>query len=115
MHRGLGSKLGPSAPDFQRSCRHCYRQRRRGRRGHRIHLSGHDVHRKTAEVGYWLGEPFWGQGIATTTLGALTEYAFANFDLARLEAAVYEWNPASARVLEKCGCVLEGRLRKSVT
>jgi RimJ/RimL family protein N-acetyltransferase len=74
-----------------------------------------DVHRKTAEVGYWLGEPFWGQGIATAALTALTEYAFANFDLARLEAAVYEWNPASARVLEKCGFVLEGRLRKSVT
>ena len=73
-----------------------------------------DVYRRSAEVEYWLGEPFLGEGITTGSLGALTEYAFANFDLARLEAAVYEWNPASARVLEKCGVVLEGRLRKSV-
>ncbi|MXW35086.1 MAG: GNAT family N-acetyltransferase [Chloroflexi bacterium] len=74
-----------------------------------------DVHRRTAEVGYWLGEPFWGRGIATAALQAVTEYAFAHHDLVRIDAAVFEWNPASARVLEKAGYVFEGRLRESVT
>ncbi len=75
----------------------------------------HDVHRRSAEMGYWLGEPFCGQGIATKALTALTEYAFANFDLVRLYPTVFEWNPASVRVLEKAGYAYEGRLRKSVT
>ena len=76
---------------------------------------GSDVHRRSAEVGYWLGEPFWGRGIATAALRAVTDYAFAEHDLVRLHAGVYEWNPASVRVLEKAGYVFEGRLRKSVT
>ena len=74
-----------------------------------------DVHRRSAQVGYWLGEPFWGRGIATLALRAVTDYAFTQFDLARLYAYVYEWNPASARVLEKAGYEYEGRLRKSIT
>jgi len=72
------------------------------------------VFRRSAEIGYWLGEPFWGRGIATEALGAMTEYAFAHFDICRLEAGVFEWNPASARVLEKNGYVLEGRARLGV-
>ena len=71
-----------------------------------------DIHRRSAEVGYWLGEPFWGRGITTHALRAMTEYAFATFDLVRVYATVKEWNPASARVLEKCGFTMEGRLRK---
>ena len=74
-----------------------------------------DVNRRSAEVGYWLAEPFWGRGIATHALRALVDYAFANFDLVRLYAEVKEWNPASTRVLEKCGFTFEGRLRKSAT
>ena len=73
-----------------------------------------DVHRGSAEVGYWLGEPFWGKGIATRALRAMTGYAFENLDLVRLYATVFEWNPASARVLEKAGFTLEARLKKSV-
>jgi [ribosomal protein S5]-alanine N-acetyltransferase len=73
-----------------------------------------DVHCKTAEVGYWLGEPFWGRGIATATLRQMTEYVFANFDLQRIQAFVFGWNPASARVLEKAGYQFEGRLGQSV-
>jgi RimJ/RimL family protein N-acetyltransferase len=73
-----------------------------------------DVHRRTAQIGYWIGEPFWGLGIATKALRAFTEHAFANFDIDRLEAFVYETNPASARVLEKAGYTCEGRLRKRV-
>lgn len=75
----------------------------------------HDVGRRSAEIGYWLGEEFWGRGLATQALIAVTDYAFANYDLCRMYAHVFEWNPASARVLEKAGYKFEGRLKKSVT
>jgi len=74
-----------------------------------------DVHRRSAEIGYWLGEPFWGRGIMSEVVPAFTAYAFATFDLCRVYATVFEWNPASVRILEKAGYVLEGCLRKSVT
>jgi [ribosomal protein S5]-alanine N-acetyltransferase len=73
-----------------------------------------DVNRKTAVIGYWLGEPFWGRGIATEALKQTTNHAFQSFALERIEATVFEWNPASARVLEKAGYLLEGRLRRSI-
>jgi RimJ/RimL family protein N-acetyltransferase len=73
-----------------------------------------DVHRMTAEIGYWLGEPMWGRGFATVAVKAVTEYAFATFELRRIQATVYEWNPASARVLEKAGYTFEARLRNYV-
>ncbi len=73
-----------------------------------------DVHRKTAEIGYWLGESMWGRGFATIAVEAVTDYAFATFDLRRIQATVYEWNPASARVLDKSGYTLEGRLRNYI-
>jgi RimJ/RimL family protein N-acetyltransferase len=75
----------------------------------------HDVGRRSAEIGYWLGEAFWGRGIATEALVAVTEHAFANYDICRLYAHVFDWNGASARVLEKAGYECEGRLKKSVT
>ena len=74
-----------------------------------------DVGRRSAEIGYWLGEDYWGRGIASEALLAVTEHAFANYDLCRLYAHVFDWNPASTRVLEKAGYVFEGRLKKSVT
>lgn len=74
-----------------------------------------DIHRRSMEIGYWLGEPFWGRGITTEAVRALTRYAFQTFDVARVYAYVYEWNPPSSRVLEKAGYRLEGRLRKAVT
>jgi len=70
-----------------------------------------DVNRLKAEIGYWLGESMWGRGFATLAVKAVTAYAFATFNLRRLQATVYEWNPASARVLEKSGYTLEARLR----
>ena len=73
-----------------------------------------DIYRRSAEIGYWIGEPYWNRGIATLAVGAAAKYAFDNFDLVRLYATVFEWNPASARVLEKNGFKLEGRLEKSV-
>lgn len=71
-----------------------------------------DVERVSAEVGYWLGEPFWGRGIATCALLAFTRHAMREFGLSRLYALPFEWNRASFRVLEKSGYTLEGRLRR---
>jgi RimJ/RimL family protein N-acetyltransferase len=76
---------------------------------------GVDVHRRSAEIGYWLGRAYWGRGIASAAVRAVTEHAFGHFDLVRLHAGVFAWNPASARVLEKAGYRLEGRLRSAVT
>ncbi len=61
---------------------------------------GHDVNRLTAELGYWLAEPFWGRGIATAAVRAIVPHGFASLPLNRIEAYVYANNPASARVLE---------------
>ncbi len=72
-----------------------------------------DVERFSAEIGYWLGEAFWGRGLATAVVRAFTDYAFDAFELCRIYANVFEWNPGSCRVLEKAGYVLEGRLRAS--
>jgi RimJ/RimL family protein N-acetyltransferase len=74
-----------------------------------------DIFRRSAEIGYWLGEEFWGQGIVTAAVRAMTEYAFSHFDICRIYAGVFEWNPASMRVLEKAGYEFEGRTKKSVT
>lgn len=72
-----------------------------------------DVNRLSAEIGYWLGEEFWGKGITTVALRAVTEHAFATYPLCRLYASVFEWNRASCRVLEKAGYSLEGIMRRS--
>ena len=74
----------------------------------------HDVHRLTAEMGYWLGEPYWGRGLMTEAVAKFTPYAFESFQLMRIYAEPYVSNPSSCRVLEKAGFVLEGRLRRSV-
>lgn len=76
---------------------------------------GEDVFRRSAEIGYWLGVAHHGRGIATEAVRAFVEYAFATFDVCRLQAGVFEWNAASARVLEKAGFVLESRERSSIT
>jgi RimJ/RimL family protein N-acetyltransferase len=72
-----------------------------------------DVYALTAELGYWLGEEFWNRGIITEAVIAVTQYAFETLGMARVDAEVFEWNPASMRVLEKAGFVKEGVLRKS--
>jgi [ribosomal protein S5]-alanine N-acetyltransferase len=74
-----------------------------------------DILRRSVEIGYWLGEPFWGRGIVTDAVRAMSEHIFANFDVCRIFACVFEWNPGSMRVLEKAGFVFEGRMRKAVT
>lgn len=73
-----------------------------------------DVHRFSAEVGFWLGKPFWNLGIATKALGVFCKYLFDSYNFNRLTANVFEGNEASRKVLEKNRFVLEGRQRKSV-
>jgi RimJ/RimL family protein N-acetyltransferase len=73
-----------------------------------------DVFRRSAEIGYWLGEEYWGRGIVTEAVRAVTDYAFTTFGLCRVYAGVFEWNRASMRVLEKAGYEFECRMRKSV-
>jgi [ribosomal protein S5]-alanine N-acetyltransferase len=77
-------------------------------------MPGNDVHRFTAELGYWLAEPFWGNGIMTKAVRALSEYAFDELGLHRIFAKPYTTNAASARVLEKSGFTLEGIIRAAV-
>ena len=72
-----------------------------------------DVERVSAEIGYWLAEPFWGRGITTEALVAITRYAIDAHRLTRIYAVPFAWNAASCRVLEKAGYVLEARLRCS--
>jgi RimJ/RimL family protein N-acetyltransferase len=72
--------------------------------------AGTAAHR--AEVGYWLAKPYWGQGLTTDAVRAFVSYAFTELQVLRLTAQVFEFNIASARVLEKNGFTLEGRLRK---
>ena len=69
---------------------------------------------KAAEIGYWLGEPFWGRGIVTDAVRAVVPVAFGTFDIARIQAGIFSENPASARVLEKCGFVREAVLKDAV-
>jgi RimJ/RimL family protein N-acetyltransferase len=74
-----------------------------------------DIHHRTAEIGYWLGEEFWGRGIMPEAVRVLTDWGFATFDLVRIYAGVFDHNPASMRVLEKAGYQFEARLRKHIT
>ena len=71
--------------------------------------------RRSAEVGFWIAEDHWGQGIATQVLQAFSEYDFDQFDLLRLHAYVFDGNAASVRVLEKVGYTYEGTLVASIT
>ena len=75
-------------------------------------LTGEQKH--VANIGYWLTPDVWGRGIATDALRRLTGYVFDTFPVSRLYATVFGWNPASARVLEKCGYRLEGRRRGAI-
>ncbi len=72
------------------------------------------VYRKNAELGYWLGEPFWGRGVMTRAVKLMIDYAFENFDIQRIYARPYGPNIASQRVLEKAGFLLEAKLHKTI-
>ena len=75
---------------------------------------GEGIFSKTGNFGYWLGETFWGRGIMTAAARATADHALQTMDLVRLESPVFEWNPASMRVLEKSGFQREGVRRKGI-
>jgi RimJ/RimL family protein N-acetyltransferase len=66
----------------------------------------------SAEIGYWLARPYWGKGIMTAVVRKACDFAFAEFGLIKIIAHVFDFNVASARVLEKSGFELEGYLKK---
>ncbi|MGC9470892.1 MAG: GNAT family N-acetyltransferase [Bacteroidales bacterium] len=73
-----------------------------------------DVYRRSGEIGYFLGEPYWNKGIMTRAVRLTVEYGFGELDLVRIHTGVFEYNVASQKVLEKCGFVKEGVFRKAV-
>jgi len=75
---------------------------------------GTDVYRKSAEIGYFLGEPYWNLGIMTKAINLICDFGFKTMDIVRIHAGIFEFNPASMRVLEKCGFKKEGVFEKSV-
>jgi [ribosomal protein S5]-alanine N-acetyltransferase len=79
-----------------------------------VHLL-EDVYHRSAELGYWLSEEYWGKGIVSDAVRTLLPIAFREHDIIRIQAGVFENNPASMKVLERCGFVLEAIHRKAVT
>lgn len=77
------------------------------------YVPGRDVERFSAEIGYWLGEEFWGRGITTEAVQLVTDHAFAQLNFLRLFALPFADNAASIRVLEKAGYAREAVLRSS--
>ena len=75
---------------------------------------GGDVYRRSGELGYWLGEEFWGRGIMTAAVQRICREGFERFDLVRIYAEPFASNTASRRVLEKAGFTLEGVMRRGV-
>ena len=75
---------------------------------------GEDVERLSAELGYWLGEKYWGEGITSSAIGGIVNYGFNELGLERIFSKPLEHNTASKRVLEKNAFKLEGIMEKSV-
>ena len=72
-----------------------------------------DVQRISAEMGYWLGENYWGRGIMSRVIKQMTDYVFANFDIIKIYAIPFDFNTASQKVLQKAGFELEAILKKA--
>jgi [ribosomal protein S5]-alanine N-acetyltransferase len=73
-----------------------------------------DVYRKSAEIGYWLAEPFWNKGIVTKAVISMVNWGWANMDIVRIHTGVFAYNKASARVLEKAGFTFECEFKNSI-
>ena len=73
-----------------------------------------DLHEKSAEMGYWLAEACWGQGIMTKAIQEIVNYGFQTFDIVRIYARPFSTNLKSQRVLEKAGFVFEASLKKAL-
>lgn len=72
-----------------------------------------DIHRYSVELGYWVGENYWGKGIGTACVKAFSDYLFKNFKINRVYGEVFEHNLGSAKVLENCGFKHEATLKKA--
>ena len=75
---------------------------------------GNDIHCKTAEIGFWLGEPFWHKGIITQSIREMTAIAFQTYGIVRIYAEVFAHNTPSRKALERAGFTLEGILKNSI-
>lgn len=73
-----------------------------------------DIEQKNAELGYWLGEPFWGKGIMTAAIQQIVTYGFDTWEINRVFARPFGSNKGSQRALEKAGFRLEARLEKTL-
>ena len=73
-----------------------------------------DIFRKSADIGYWLAEEYWGRGIITECVKALSDHVFDTTEIIRLQAGVLEHNKSSMRVLEKAGFHLEAIHKKAI-
>lgn len=74
---------------------------------------GDNIHSRTAQLGYYIAEPFWGRGLTTRAVRQLCAYVFKSTDIIRIFAEPFAYNTASCRVLEKSGFVYEGTLRSN--
>ena len=72
-----------------------------------------NIHLRTAELGYYIGEPYWGNGMGTSAVKQVCSYIFENTDIIRIFAEPFAYNKASCRVLEKAGFQFEGLLRNN--
>jgi len=77
-------------------------------------IPGEFERERSAEIGFWLAEPFWGKGLTSTALDIFSTYIFNHTKISRLNASVFSPNKESMRVLEKCGYKLEGIFEKSL-
>ncbi len=76
-----------------------------------IGLHGISIHQK-AEIGYWIAKDFWNKGITTEALKEIIHFGFKSLKLNKLYASHYPHNPASGKVMEKCGMIYEARLNQ---
>lgn len=72
-----------------------------------------NIHFRTAEIGYYIAEPFWGQGLGTSAVKQVCQYIFEHTDIIRIFAEPFAYNTASLRILEKSGFKYEGTLRSN--
>lgn len=72
-----------------------------------------NIHYRTAELGYYIGEPYWGKGIMTSAVKQICKYIFDNTDIIRIFAEPFSYNIGSCRVLEKAGFQFEGLLKSN--
>ena len=72
-----------------------------------------NIHRQTAELGYYIAEEYWDKGIMTEAVKKLCDYVFSHTDIIRIFAEPFAYNSASCRVLEKAGFQYEGTLRNN--